>query len=81
MLGAVRVSGESDHDPPKPTLACRNGLPILLSMPMACATSCTSAPVVSHSAEMELMEEMRWARKALAVSLDSSDDHRLVVMI
>ena len=42
-----------------------------------CLTCCTSAPVASHNAEMELMEEMRCARKALAVSLDSSADHRL----
>lgn len=40
-------------------------------------TCCTSAPVASHSAEMELMEEILCARKALAVSLDSSADHRL----
>ena len=37
------------------------------------------APLTSQSAEMELMLEMRWARKALAVSLDSSALHRLVV--
>ena len=43
----------------------------------AASTCCTSAPVASQSAEMELMEEMRCARKALAVSLDSSADHRL----
>ena len=52
-----------------------------LSRPMALATSSTSAPVASHKAEMELMEEMRWARKAFATSLESSDDQRLVVMI
>ena len=40
-------------------------------------TCWTSAPVASHSAEMELMEEILCARKALAVSLDSSADHRL----
>ena len=51
------------------------------SVPMAPATSSTSAPVASHRAEMELMEEMRWARKALATSFDNSDDHRLVVMM
>ncbi len=41
------------------------------SMPMATATSLTSAPVFSHSAEIELIDEMRCARKALATSLDS----------
>lgn len=35
----------------------------------------------SHSAEMELMLLMRCARKALATSLDSSDDQRLVVIM
>lgn len=40
-------------------------------------TCCTSAPVASHRAEMELMDEILCARKALAVSLDSSADHRL----
>ena len=30
---------------------------------------------------MALMEEIRWAKKALATSLDNSLDHRLVVMI
>jgi hypothetical protein len=51
------------------------------SLPTALATSSTSAPVASHSADTELMEEMRCARNALATSLDSSDDHRLVVMM
>ena len=39
---------------------------------------CACAPVASQSAEMELTEEMRCASMALAVSLDSSADHRLV---
>lgn len=39
------------------------------------------APRTSHSAEIEFMEEIRWASIALATSLDSSEDHRLVVMI
>merc|ERR1719230_2338255 len=46
---------------------------------MACATSVTLAPVTSHNAEIELIEEMRCARKALAVSFESSADHKLVV--
>ena len=37
----------------------------------------TSAPVASQSAEMELMEEMRCASIAFAVSLESSADHKL----
>ena len=39
---------------------------------MAYATSSTSASVASHSAEMLLIDEMRCARNALAVSFDSS---------
>ena len=52
-----------------------------LSVPMACATSSTSASVASHKADKALMEEMRCAKKALAVSLDNSDDQTLVVNI
>ena len=39
------------------------------------------APVASQRAEMEFMEEMRCASMALAVSLESSADQRLVVMM
>ena len=46
---------------------------------MALATSSTSAPVASQRAEIELIDEMRCARNALATSLESSEDHRLVV--
>lgn len=49
-----------------PTLALRNLLPILWSMPIALATSSTSAPVASHRALMLLMLLIRWARNALA---------------
>ena len=48
---------------------------------MARATSSTSAPVASQSAEIALMLDIRWARKALAVNLDNSEDQRLVVII
>ena len=67
------------HDPPKPTDDLRNLGPMRESIPMALATSVTSAPVTSQRAEIELMEEIRWARKALAVSLESSALQRLVV--
>ena len=67
------------HEPPKPTEERRNLGPMRESAPMARATSSTSAPVASQRAEMELIEEIRCARKALATSLESSDDHRLVV--
>ena len=69
------------HEPPKPTDACRNLGPMRGSVPTARATSDTSASVTSHSAEMELIDDTRCARKALATSLESSDDHRLVVRI
>src|SRR3954464_15859362 len=69
------------HDPPKPTDAFRNFGPIRESLPIAFATSSTSAPVASHNAEIELIDEIRCARNALATSLDSSDDQRFVVMM
>ena len=37
-----------------------------------CLTCDTSAPVASQIADMELMLEIRWARNALAASLESS---------
>lgn len=49
-----------------PTLAFRNLFPILWSVPIALATSSTSAPVASHRALIELMLLILWARKALA---------------
>lgn len=49
-----------------PTLALRNLFPILWSVPIALATSSTSAPVASHRALIELMLLILWARKALA---------------
>lgn len=49
-----------------PTLAFRNLFPILWSIPMAVATSSTSAPVASQRALMELMLLILWARKAFA---------------
>ena len=69
------------HEPPKPTLAFRNFGPMRVSMPMARATSSTSASVFSHSAEMALIDEMRWARKAFAISLESSPLQRLESMM
>lgn len=47
-------------------LALRNLLPILWSIPMALATSSTSAPVASQRALMLLMLLIRCARNALA---------------
>ena len=67
------------QEPPNPTEALRNLGPMRESRPIALATSSTSAPVDSQRAEIELIDEMRWARKALATSFESSDDHRLVV--
>ena len=68
------------HEPPKPTEALRNFGPMRESLPIAKATSSTSASVASQRAEMALMLEIRWARKALATSLESSEDQRLVVI-
>lgn len=54
------------QEPPKPTDAWRNLEPIRESSPIARATSDTSAPVASHTADNEFILEMRWARKAFA---------------
>ena len=59
----------------------RNFGPIRLSVPIALATSSTLASLASQRAEIALMLEILWAKKALAVSLESSEDHRLVVII
>ena len=67
------------HEPPKPTPARRNFGPMRESRPMARATSSTSAPVFSHSSVSAFTLEMRWARKALAASFESSEDQTLVV--
>ena len=69
------------QEPPKPTLALRNLLPRRLSIPTALATSLMSASVFSHNAEMALMDEIRWARKALDTSFESSLLQMLVVRI
>ena len=60
------------QEPPKPTLALRNFAPMRLSIPTARATSPILASAFSQRAEMALIEEIRWARKALATSLDNS---------
>ena len=49
-----------------PTEALRKWFPILVSLPIALATSDTSAPVASQIALMALMLEIRCARKAFA---------------
>ncbi len=69
------------QEPPKPTDDFRNLDPILLSVPIAFATSDTFAPVFSQISEIAFMEETRCAKNAFAVSLDSSEDHKLVVNI
>lgn len=69
------------QDPPKPTEARRNLGPIRESFPTAKETSSMLAPVASQMAERALIEEMRWARSALAASLDNSDDQRPTVRI
>jgi hypothetical protein len=69
------------HEPPNPTDGCRNRLPMRSSIPTARLISLTSAPVASHKAEMELIDDTRCAKKALATSLESSELHKLVVKI
>ncbi len=69
------------QEPPKPTEAFRNFGPILLSIPIALATSFTSAPVFSQSSDIALIEDILCAKKALAVSLDNSEDQTFVVKI
>ena len=49
-----------------PTLAFKNLDPNLLSVPMAWATSETSAPVASHTADIALILDILWAKKAFA---------------
>lgn len=46
--------------------ACRNLEPILESKPTALATSDTSAPVASHTADKEFILEILCARNAFA---------------
>jgi hypothetical protein len=65
------------HDPPKPTEEDRNLGPMRESVPTHLLTCSTSAPVASHRAEMAFIDETRCASIALAVSFDSSADHRL----
>ena len=67
--------------PPNPTDDFKNLGPILESFPIALATSSTLASVFSHSADIELIEEIRCAKNAFATSLDSSEDQTLVVNI
>ena len=69
------------QEPPKPTDDFKNLEPIRLSIPMARATSLTSAPVFSHNSDIALMDEIRCAKNAFAVNLDNSEDQTLVVNI
>ena len=54
-------------------ITCKNFGPRRESSPTALATSLTSAPVASHTAEIALMLEMRWARNAFAACLIQVD--------
>lgn len=46
--------------------ACKNFEPMRESRPTALATSVTSAPVASHTADNELMLDIRCAKNAFA---------------
>ena len=48
---------------------------------MAFDTSFISAPVSSHSAEIEFIELILCAKNAFAVNFESSELHKLVVII
>src|SRR3569833_413109 len=67
--------------PPNPMPALRNLSPIRGSQPMDAAASSTSAPVYSQMAASLLMLLIRCASIELATSLESSEDHTLVVMM
>ena len=56
-------------------------LPILESRPTVFATSETSAPTASQTADIALMEEILWARKAFAANFDTSLDQVFILMI
>jgi hypothetical protein len=57
------------QEPPKPTPALRNLVPMRESVPMARATSSMSAPVASQKLESALMDETRWAREGVGGEL------------
>src|SRR6266849_1732123 len=67
------------HEPPNPTEARRKLGPTRASRPTAWATSSMLAPVASHMADSALIDEMRWAKIALAANLDSWNDQRPTV--
>ena len=48
---------------------------------MALETSLIFAPVASHIAETELIEDILCAKKAFATNLDNSELHKFVVKI
>ena len=70
------------HPPPNPRPASRNWRPIRTSWPSASASTVTSAPAASQTAEIALMNEIFVARNAFALTLTSSavgrshDHHR-----
>ena len=67
--------------PPKPGDDFRKCFPILVSIPIAVATSSISAPVFSHNADREFIEEILCASIAFDASFESSEDHTFVVNI
>lgn len=69
------------HDPPNPTDGIRKFEPIRWSLLMTFRIYITSAPLSSHSAVIEFIEEIRCAKKALATNFDNSLDHTLAVKI
>lgn len=58
--------------PPNPMEACKNFDPIRVSRPTAFATSVTSAPVDSQTADNEFILDILWAKNALAAYLQKT---------
>ena len=70
------------HEPPYPKPASRNSGPIRLSIPMAEATTFTSAPeIFSHMLAMVLMKLIFVASMELLAYLISSAVERVVLII
>src|SRR5271155_2683971 len=69
------------QEPPKPNPAFKNCGPMRGSNPIDCATSCTSAPVASQIALIELILLIRCASMAFATSFESSEDQTFVLRI
>lgn len=64
-----------------PTEASRNLGPIRESLPTALATSVTSAPVASHTADSELILEILCARNAFAAYIHKNNIYNTIINV